>query len=979
MIHPMQPFKPEVLAPAGNPEALQAAIGSGADAVYFGLTDYNARIRARNFELGDLPDILRDLRRWGVKSYLTFNTLVFSEEMRAARDALEAIALAGPDAIIVQDLGVLRLTRQIAPGMPIHASTQMTISSADGLRLVQRLGVQRAILARELTLSEIAQIRHESTLALEVFVHGALCVSYSGQCLSSEAWGGRSANRGQCAQACRLPYDLMVDSRRHDLRDRVYLLSPKDLEGYQRVEELTALGISGFKIEGRMKSPQYVAASTSLYRAAVDRAWDRLHGGCDPADRLLERRASDSRQVFSRGSCEGFLGGVNHQMLVDGKTRSHCGLPVGQVARVEHDRDGRPFALVVQTRVPERGETPVEVHSGDGLLLRISAREEDEVGGRVLSAETGLSPRQILIRFARAAMPDLSRVIPGTPVYRTNDPALDKRLQRQITSPRIGRQVPLSLSVRGRVGQALAVTCTDPSGRTVSMISKELLQQAHKTPLDEPLLREHLGRLGQTRYRLDVVSIDLEDDGVGLFLPLSELNHLRRALVEEMETLRGLADPSDAAPAALPAAPAPPSSGPASETISPVIWAVDRAECIEVDLARPAGFELPEDATQPSPVDGPFEDHVLVLCRDREQVRGALDARVKRIVLDFLDLVGLKETAAELYNAGVRRTLALPRVQKPGEERIESFLLRQQPEEILVRSLGGLERLRALREERAGSSDFPLLVGDVSLNAVNPESFVVLHQQGLSRVTPGLDLDLRQLELLIEQIDPGRCEIPLHHHLPVFHTEHCVFAAFLSDGADFRTCGRPCDRHRLELRDRTGQAHAVVADVGCRNTVFAARPQSAVTHLASLRRAGVGHFRCELISQDRAQTMRTIQTYREVWDAGLAPEEAVARLKAQERYGVSTGSTERPRSAPLKPVGGRVKPAGRPTARPGTGPATRPPAKGTERRPSTPTPAPRAPLRSGRGSGPARGKGSGGSRGSTPRGSGRNARGSSGR
>jgi putative protease len=228
--------KPEVLAPAGTPEALQAAIGAGADAVYFGLNDFNARIRAKNFELGDLPDVLPDLRRWGVKSYLAFNTLVFREEIAGARDALEAIAQAGPDGIIVQDLGILRLARSVAPSLKVHASTQMTVASPDGVRLVAALGAHRVILARELTIPEIARIRAAVDTQLEVFVHRPLCVSYSGQCLPSEAWGGRSANRGQCAQACRLPYDLMVDGKRKDpgrMHRSVLILGLSEPQGHR--------------------------------------------------------------------------------------------------------------------------------------------------------------------------------------------------------------------------------------------------------------------------------------------------------------------------------------------------------------------------------------------------------------------------------------------------------------------------------------------------------------------------------------------------------------------------------------------------------------------------------------------------------------------------------------------------------------------------------------------------------------------------
>ncbi|MCA9727443.1 MAG: U32 family peptidase [Candidatus Eisenbacteria bacterium] len=908
-------IKPEVLAPAGSPEALQAAIHAGADAIYLGVTDYNARVRARNFTLEELPETITEAHRWGTRVYVTFNTLVFSDEESAARRALAAIIGAGADALIVQDLGVVRWVRAIAPELPVHASTQMTVTSADGIAPLARLGVRRVILGRELSIPEIARIRAATEMELEVFVHGALCVSYSGQCLSSEAWGGRSANRGQCAQACRLPYDLMVDDRRHDLGDRAYLLSPRDLEGYRRIPELVDVGIATVKIEGRMKGPEYVSAATRLYRSAVDRAWQAIVGP-DPGatarrtDRDdLDGLAWQTRQVFSRGASEGFLGGVNHQILVDGRTRSHRGIEIGRVLRIE--------ATPTLAAVIERTEaTPLAV--GDGLLLAVSPLEEDEQGGRIQDLEE-LSARTVRIRFPREGGPDLRHVPPGTPVYRTAHPELLQALRRRL--PHADRAVDLAIRVRGTAGRPLEVAATDPEGRTVRTSSSIPLATAQKNPLDRERLSEQLGRLGDTRYALAALDLDLEST---LFLPVSELNRIRRALVADLEALRSTTpttppgrNDDDASPnrshvaatmaAKVTAAP-PESNLPGHAGDSAVAWAVQRAE--DHDVATPAPTESGTDGTDRSlPDRDRFEDRVLVLCRDRAQMEAALSSGSRRLGLDFLDLVGLKEATRDARASGASVTLALPRIQKPGEEKIESYFLAREPDALLVRSLASLERLRRLQSADLAShdaaSDGPVLIGDVSLNGVNPTSIAVLLELGLDRITPGLDLNGEQLQNLLRQIDPSRVEIPLHHHLPVFHTEHCVFAAFLSDGADFRTCGRPCDRHRIALRDRTGQEHPVIADVGCRNTVFGARPQSTLPYLDRLRRSGVGSFRIELVSESPRETSRILGLYREVWSATRKADDALLELRAEGRYGVSTGSPEPARQLATKPVGGR--------------------------------------------------------------------------
>jgi len=240
---------PELLAPAGDWDCVKAAVENGADAIYFGLDRFNARMRAENFSEADLPRLMEFLHRRGVRGYLTFNTLVFSDELPEAERFLRGIIAAGVDAAIVQDVGICRLIRRLSPDFPIHASTQMTITSAAGVAFARELGCQLVVLARECTLRDLEAIQRDRgrALPLEVFVHGALCVAYSGQCLTSESLGGRSANRGECAQACRLPYELVSDGQTVALGDRRYLLSPQDLASVELLPELARLGVASLK------------------------------------------------------------------------------------------------------------------------------------------------------------------------------------------------------------------------------------------------------------------------------------------------------------------------------------------------------------------------------------------------------------------------------------------------------------------------------------------------------------------------------------------------------------------------------------------------------------------------------------------------------------------------------------------------------------------------------------------------------------
>ncbi|MEP4077427.1 DUF3656 domain-containing U32 family peptidase [Haloferula sp.] len=271
--------EPELLSPAGNWDCARAAVAAGADAIYFGLPAFNARLRADNFTEQDLPDLMEFLHEHGVKGFIAMNTLIFTGELEAAERQLRLIAEAGVDALIIQDLGLAKMAREIAPSVELHASTQMTITSPEGLKFIESLfPLERAVLARELSVKEIERFGKTEHTPLEVFVHGALCVAYSGQCLTSESLGQRSANRGECAQACRMPYEIVVDGETRELGEVRYLLSPQDLAAVDIIPDLIKAGVKSYKIEGRLKTPEYVAAVTRVYRKALDAALEDNRG-----------------------------------------------------------------------------------------------------------------------------------------------------------------------------------------------------------------------------------------------------------------------------------------------------------------------------------------------------------------------------------------------------------------------------------------------------------------------------------------------------------------------------------------------------------------------------------------------------------------------------------------------------------------------------------------------------------------------------
>ena len=514
---PSEINRPELLSPAGDFDCARAAVENGADAVYFGLrVGLNARTKAANFALEELPEFMAYLHLRGVRGFVTLNTLVFPSELDLLERSLRAAVSAGVDAAIVQDFGAARLIRSIAPDFPLHASTQMSITSAEGAAMAQRLGVCRVVLARELSLDDLRRIRPQTALELEVFVHGALCMSYSGQCNASFGMGGRSANRGQCAQQCRLPYDLVCDNEVRDLKDRKYLLSPSDLAALDLVPELIAAGVNALKIEGRMKSPQYVASTTRQYRLAIDEA---LAGRrvSPPPEQLLELESP-----FSRGLSQGWLAGRNLQ-IVDGRNSANRGICIGKVAAVRGDR------VAV--------ELTAALRRGDGVAFPSNLGEAHDQGGRVYEIfDRGQSVKEVVggnveLAFGSDAL-DLNRLQPGQELWKTDDPQIDRRLRKTFANGRAQRRVPLDLTVEAAVGRKLRVSVRAGTGVTCRVESDQELDEAQRHPLTAEVLREQFGRLGTSVYELRGLEARIEGRPM---VPLSVLGQLRHEMVRLLD------------------------------------------------------------------------------------------------------------------------------------------------------------------------------------------------------------------------------------------------------------------------------------------------------------------------------------------------------------------------------------------------------------------------------------------------------------
>ena len=484
--------KVEILSPAGSYESLKAAVAAGADAVYIGGSRFGARAFADNLEEASLLEAIDYVHLHGKQIYLTVNTLLKEREMeQELYEYLLPYYRQGLDAVIVQDIGVLKFVREQFPNLPVHASTQMTITNVSGAKFLESLGVERVVTAREMTLPEIAEIAKETTLEIESFVHGALCYCYSGQCLYSSLIGGRSGNRGQCAQPCRLPYKVNGKTS--------YVMSLKDMCALELIPDLIEAGIYSFKIEGRMKKPEYVAAVTSIYRKYVDLYLEKGRAGFH----VTKEDKEILMDLYNRGGFHsGYYKTWNGKEMLSLKRPNHAGVPAVQVLK-QQGKEVKIKALV-------------DLHKGDILEL---PDQENYTLGKVVEAGTTTS---VSVKCKKP----LSK---GMIWNRTRNEELLCMLREQIVERKVQEKINGKLILSSGNRAKLELNC----GEIHVCLEGEEVQEALNQPMESGRIEKQMRKTGNTGFVFDHLDIELEGN---IFVPMQALNELRRQGIEKLET-----------------------------------------------------------------------------------------------------------------------------------------------------------------------------------------------------------------------------------------------------------------------------------------------------------------------------------------------------------------------------------------------------------------------------------------------------------
>ena len=863
----------ELLAPAGSREALVAAVESGADAVYLAGNMFGARAYADNFDEEGMREAIRFAHLRGVHVHVTVNTIMDSRELPELKKYLRFLYEAGADAVLVQDLGAARIVRETVPELPMHASTQMTVHNLDGVRALEALGFSRVVLSREVTLEAVRHICTQAKAEIEVFIHGALCVCYSGQCLMSSMIGGRSGNRGRCAQPCRLPYTLVDEKDNDMLGDSAgkYLLSPRDMNTINLLPELLAAGVTSLKIEGRMKRPEYVAVAVGCYRRAVDSFLSGDFAVPEEDSRALA-------QIFNRDFTTAYLEKKQGRNMMSDKRPNNRGLMLGRVQEYHPLTEdsglavlrlsdgisagdqvdfwvkvgGRVTATVqdMQLVTGLRGKHNLK-NAGKNINRadkknqeRNQGKKQDRNQAKKLAKNASSLNMQNLLPVEKAAAGDMvaltvkGRVFPGDRVFKVYDGKLMESAKAMYSTGAPVRRFGVRAVVRAAVGQPLYLSFTDEYGNVAEAETEFMGQEAMKRPLTKETLMKQIGRLGTSIFTLRELKAEISGH---VMVPVSELNEVRRKCVEQLEKMR-LADFQAAADKA-------------------------RAEAAAAVRAGLANFYsvIEKTASENIRSRNRGETGITVVADDLAKLSAALEGGADRIVFGGENYrheaitLPMYEMAVKLAKtAGGKVVFNTPRIIRDGE--LDAFhrwlenIRDMGADGISIHNIGSLYAARMM-------TDLPV-EADFSLISYNIETLRHFQELGISRAVLSPELNMTQLAELAGQ-SPVPVECLAEGNLELMVSEYCCTGSFLG-GLDKGSCGAPCvnSGKSFFLKDRKDIKFPLVMDQYCHMHLLNGSRLSMLPHAMKFRQLGISSLRIDGRYMDEGQLRKTVRNYR---------------------------------------------------------------------------------------------------------------------
>ncbi|GAB6172439.1 DUF3656 domain-containing protein [Paradesulfitobacterium aromaticivorans] len=817
----LRPKTMELLAPAGSFEAFKAAVENGADAVYLGGQSFNARASAANFDLDSLREAVRYAHEREVKVYVTVNILIADREFPEFIDYLFSLYELGVDAVILQDPGVAAFMQKVLPEQEKHASTQMTVNTSWGVKHLEGLGFKRVVLARETSAAEMKEIADNTPLEIEVFVHGALCISYSGQCLMSSFIGGRSGNRGTCAQPCRLTYQLVGPKGQDYLAGEnigEHLLSPRDLKLVDYLAKLQTSGVDSLKLEGRMKRPEYVATVVRLYCQALNRLAE-FPGATGRLELLADQEKRELLQIFNRDFTQAYFLEHPGAELMSYKRPNNRGTRLGRVLKTE---SGRLFLKL---------EAGLQV--GDGIEIWTGRGREgltvDQIWGPQEKMEQAGAGETVQVPFSGQARP-------GDRVFKTHDSVLMEKARLSFQEGKEQRKRPLRMKLSGKAGEKLMLEAS--SGElTFAVFSAAPAQAALKRPLNHEYLMQQLGRLGTTPFWLEGLELDLEGE---IMLPVSELNDMRRQAVEGLLQER-------------------------EREHLPVSVYRERVSSWQKEQ-RKLKIELKSQTETRAKI--LLKPVVAVAVSDPETLKAGLKGGARRIILGGeqwrsrrgFSLAEIREGMEQCHRAGASAVWRMPRILNQEQSRLwlkrleEASAWPKRPT-VMVSNLGQLELLRLL------DPAWPFEV-DYSLNVFNEASLYHFFKQGAGMIALSPELHHEQIRPLAHW---PKVEVLAFGDLELMVSEYCPVGA-TRGGKKGESCARPCVQDSHYLRDRLKYDFPLETDQECRMHLFNVKRLNLYQELEQLAGMGVASVRLQLVRENPQEVLEVVKLFTVAWE-----------------------------------------------------------------------------------------------------------------